>query len=277
MKTVLDRAAKSTRLAGAAAPSSGQLEGPALAVRSFGLTDVGRVRSNNEDQFLIADLAPALRVRQSSLPQTRVWYGAQRSYLFAVADGVSGCQGGEDASALAVTLIQRFALERLPRVFRRGSGLRGLAGRVSGSDPPNRPPDSAPRPPGIPLAGMGTTLTLAYSIHRDLFVAHVGDSRAYLFRQGRLHRLTNDHTWVREMVRRGQLRSGEVKRHPLRHLITNVVGGPERASSPKCATSGWKRGTPCCSAPTACRMRSRAGCWQVSWRPKAAPEGPVPV
>jgi PPM family protein phosphatase len=72
---------------------------------------------------------------------------------------------------------------------------------------------------------MGTTLTLAYSLNNLLFVAHVGDSRCYLCRQGILYRLTRDHTLVQDMVRVGSLPAEDADQHRLRHVITNVVGG----------------------------------------------------
>ena len=75
------------------------------------------------------------------------------------------------------------------------------------------------------LRGMGTTLTLAYSLNDVLFVAHVGDSRCYLCRHGILYRLTRDHTLVEEMVRRGALTAEEAAQHRWRHVITNAVGG----------------------------------------------------
>ena len=73
------------------------------------------------------------------------------------------------------------------------------------------------------LQGMGTTLTLAYAVGTQLFVLHVGDSRAYLFRAGTLRQLTQDHTVVADMVRRGELRPEQASQHRLRHVITNVA------------------------------------------------------
>jgi len=72
--------------------------------------------------------------------------------------------------------------------------------------------------------GMGTTLTLGYLLNDYLYVAHVGDSRCYLFRNGILYQLTQDHTLVDEMVRNGALSPEEATRHRLRHVITNAVG-----------------------------------------------------
>jgi PPM family protein phosphatase len=77
-------------------------------------------------------------------------------------------------------------------------------------------------------AGMGTTLTSALSIGADLLVIHVGDSRAYLFHEGRLEQLTRDHTVAQLLVDGGLLRPEEVRSHRGRHVITNVLGGPER-------------------------------------------------
>src|SRR5207249_9338353 len=75
------------------------------------------------------------------------------------------------------------------------------------------------------LHGMGTTLTLAYTLNDVLFVAHAGDTRCYLGRGGALYRLTRDHTLVEEMRRRGLLDSEDAARHHWRHVVTNVIGG----------------------------------------------------
>jgi protein phosphatase len=75
------------------------------------------------------------------------------------------------------------------------------------------------------LWGMGTTMTLACSLGADLLLIHAGDSRAYLFRQDRLHRLTRDHTVAQSLADVGAIRPQDVATHPLRHLLTNVLGG----------------------------------------------------
>ena len=78
------------------------------------------------------------------------------------------------------------------------------------------------------LRGMGSTLTAARSFGRDLLIAHVGDSRAYLFRAGRLHRLTKDHTYAQLLVDTGQLSPGDVAHSGQRHILTNALGGTPR-------------------------------------------------
>ena len=77
------------------------------------------------------------------------------------------------------------------------------------------------------LRGMGSTLTAARSYGDDLLIVHVGDSRAYLFRAGRLHRLTKDHTYAQLLVDTGQLSASEVAGSRMRHVLTNVLGGSD--------------------------------------------------
>src|SRR5258707_15291606 len=81
-----------------------------LNVRSFGLTDIGKVREVNEDQFLIAVLLKALKLEQTSLPQAKIQHSSDRSYLFVVADGMGGHAGGKQASALAIDSVESFIL-----------------------------------------------------------------------------------------------------------------------------------------------------------------------
>src|SRR5438128_7971591 len=92
-------------------------DSPPLTVRSFGLTDRGKVRDTNEDQFLIAVLLKALRVEQTSLPQPRLQHSSDRSHLFVVADGMGGHAGGEKASALAIESVEAFMLETFKWFF----------------------------------------------------------------------------------------------------------------------------------------------------------------
>src|SRR6266446_8223964 len=90
---------------------------PPLAVRSFGLTDCGKVRERNEDQFLIGTLLKALQIEQTSLPLPKFQHSSDRSYLFIVADGMGGHAGGEKASALAIESVEAFMLETFKWFF----------------------------------------------------------------------------------------------------------------------------------------------------------------
>src|SRR5262249_7073516 len=79
--------------------------------------------------------------------------------------------------------------------------------------------------------GMGTTLTMAFSVATDVFIVHAGDSRAYLFRAGELEQLTSDHTLVQALIDGGEISPQDAKRHNLRHVVTNVIGGPREGVS----------------------------------------------
>ena len=199
-----------------------------LAVRGFGLIDPGLVRPSNEDHFVIVELARAMYVRQTSVPQAQAQYSSHRGHLFLVADGMGGHQAGEVASALSVVTIEGFLLNTLKRVFNlkvpeEQSVMKEFQGALREADA--RIFEEASRHPE--MLGMATTLTMAFAVNRRLFVAHVGDSRCYLFSGGELHQLTQDHTKVAEMVRAGALSAAEASRHPHRHVVTNVLGGPE--------------------------------------------------
>ncbi|MBI3861446.1 MAG: serine/threonine-protein phosphatase [Planctomycetia bacterium] len=198
----------------------------ALGVKSFGLTDRGLRRNANEDQFAIVELLKTLHVQSTSLPESEIKRCHDRRHLFIVADGMGGRAAGETASALAVDSVEAFVLDSL-NWFARCKGeehdlvliefkkaLRQASDRVDA--------EAAAHPE---LEGMGTTLTLAYSLNDELFVAHAGDSRCYLFREKSLHRLTRDHTLVNDLVRLGHISPEAAEQHKLRHVITNVLGG----------------------------------------------------
>jgi protein phosphatase len=141
---------------------------------------------------------------------------------------MGGHQAGETASALAVVVIEQFTLNTLKWFFAsNGPEAQRVLSQFQKAlrDADQRIVDKAAERPE--LTGMGTTLTVAYFIGQDLCIVHVGDSRAYVWREGELHQLTRDHTLMEELVRKGQLRPDEVAGHRLRHVITNVVGGPE--------------------------------------------------
>jgi serine/threonine protein phosphatase PrpC len=197
-----------------------------LTVHSYGLTDRGKARETNEDQYLIAVLLKALQVERTSLPDRKVQHSSDRSYVFVVADGIGGNAGGEQASALAIDSVETFILDTF-RWFAQFKGQdedKVLADFQKALGQANACvlAEGARRPE---LHGMGTTLTLAYSQNDVLFVAHVGDSRCYLCREGILYRLTRDHTLVDQMVRKGALKAEDVAQHRWRHVITNAVGG----------------------------------------------------
>lgn len=155
----------------------------------FEKSDTGRARRANEDNFFA------------------------RAPLFVVADGMGGAQAGEVASRVAADTFS----VGLPEG---GSSEERLVTRVLEANARIHQLSTEDRE----RAGMGTTLTAAYLDGEELAVAHVGDSRAYLWREGELTRLTRDHSLVDELVRRGKLTEEEAAEHPQRSIITRALG-----------------------------------------------------
>ncbi len=153
------------------------------------MTDTGRQRRDNEDSMFA------------------------RAPVFVVADGMGGAQAGEVASRMAVEAFERDLGDA-------GSAEERLAERIREA---NRQIYDVSRSQKE-HEGMGTTVTAAYVDDTDLAIAHVGDSRAYLFRNGELTRLTEDHSLVEELVRRGKLTEEQAAEHPQRSVITRALG-----------------------------------------------------
>ena len=199
-----------------------------FVVRSHGDSDPGRVRASNEDHFVVMELARTMYVHGTNIHQAKSQYSHHRGHIFIVADGMGGHRAGEVASALTVMTIEGFLLNTLNRFTNlEGSEehavMQEFQAAVAQADA--KIFEESDRHPE--LLGMGTTLTMALAVDWRLYVAHAGDSRAYLFSKDRLQQLTNDHTLVAEMVRDGKLSATEASHHPSRHVVTNVLGGAE--------------------------------------------------
>ena len=177
-----------------------------VATDHFSHSDTGRARRANEDSYYA------------------------RAPIFVVADGMGGAQAGEVASRVAVE-----AFEQSLGAFDDG-GVNGeelLAARVQEANTRIHEMSQAEQE----RAGMGTTITAAHVGELDVAIAHVGDSRAYRLRDGEFVRLTEDHSLVEEMRRRGQLTAQEADEHPQRSIITRALG-PE--PDVQVDTSSWR-------------------------------------
>ncbi len=155
-------------------------------------TDTGRARSANEDSYWV------------------------HSPLFVLADGMGGAQAGEVASETAVSVFSaQGGMPDGPGTYE--ERLAALVAQANGQVYSQAQSDDQ-------FAGMGTTLTVAYVGEDDLAIAHVGDSRFYVLRDGELTQLTDDHSLVGELVRRGQISAEEAEDHPQRSIITRALG-----------------------------------------------------
>jgi len=183
-----------------------------MDVRAYGLTHVGRQRQHNEDAFLVEETAN----------------------LYLVADGMGGHAAGEIASRIAVDSINEFILHTkeddgtwphaYDEHFKRSTNRLMAAVRMA-----NTRVLEAMRKDAR-LRGMGTTVVACLAENSTMSVAHVGDSRAYLIRDGQLTRITSDHSWVFEQVQAGMLTEAEAEKHPLRNVITRALGGALQVS-----------------------------------------------
>jgi serine/threonine protein phosphatase PrpC len=204
-------------------------ESPSSVAIEFGaMTDKGKIRNRNEDHFLVARLAKSMTVCRTSLPDDgRTRFSEEEGYLMIVADGMGGAAAGERASAVAVESVERFVLDTLKWFLHlEGREEHALFAELrQGLEHADR--DVIERARLDPrLHGMGTTMTMAYSVGTDLFIVHAGDSRAYLFHDGELQQLTSDHTLVQVLVQGGAITPEDAKKHRNRNIVTNVVGGP---------------------------------------------------
>ena len=178
-----------------------------MQIASDGLTDVGRVRANNEDSFRIVEPL----------------------HLFVISDGMGGEAHGEVASSMAVETIVDYCMEAKDDP---GATLTGAPGDQwaektrrlqSGAHLANsRIYQSAQKNPE--QRGMGATLTAAWFDNGRLSIAHVGDSRAYLLRGGTLQQLTNDHSLVAEQVRRGIITPQEAESSEMQSVLLRALG-----------------------------------------------------
>src|SRR5262245_50321085 len=209
--------------------SGGALDVMSAAVQvEFGaMTNTGKVRPNNEDHYLIARQRKSLETVRTSLSrQEDLEHAEIVGYLMVVADGVGGAVAGERASAIVLQEIEKYMLftarwflrndqveySALAKTFTEALGRLDRALREAEEKDPS-------------LAGMATTMTAARSVGTDLLLVNVGDSRAYLFQDGRLEQVTRDHTVAQEMVDHGLLRPEQVRHHQLRNRLTQAIGG----------------------------------------------------
>ncbi|MDQ3950846.1 MAG: Stp1/IreP family PP2C-type Ser/Thr phosphatase, partial [Gemmatimonadota bacterium] len=206
--------------ASSAPPSSGTLpsKGP-VVVHVFGRTDVGRTREHNEDAFAVADLTAN---RATLHPDVRTHISGERGSLFMVADGMGGAAAGEIASAMAVDVILR-ELERLwiqaPRhdaaAFAQALKRATAAANAEINAFATQHPE---------YRGMGTTATIAGLLGDTLYLAQVGDSRAYLIREGVARQLTKDQSLMQKLVEAGELTEEEAEQSERRNIILQALG-----------------------------------------------------
>ena len=160
---------------------------------AFAKTDCGKVRTSNQDGYLLSE------------------------GLYAVADGMGGHRGGETASRIALETLEKALKGGQPNFARLLRGLEAANRRVWETGRGNPA-----------LEGMGTTLEVLWENGNQLLLGHVGDSRIYRLRSGHLEQLTEDHSMVYEMIKKGLLTPELARTHPYRNVITRALGTDAR-------------------------------------------------
>jgi protein phosphatase len=167
------------------------------------VTDIGVVRTANQDSMFISN-DPSLR-------------------LFIVADGMGGHKAGELASKLAVESIAGYFSSVSPKITSEVKAQGAVVDSIAMANEEifNKSTKDSE------CTGMGTTLTMCYAYKSKLILGHVGDSRAYILRDGGIAQLTEDHSLVNQLIRGGKITRQEAINHPQRNVITRAVGTSE--------------------------------------------------
>lgn len=194
---------------------------------SAGRTEKGPVRSENQDQFFIADLARSMDHISSSLPieQNSLLRGDVLGNLFLVADGMGGHRGGKEASQYAIEHFVNSILNSVRWIVKvdplsRERFLNDLQLMLTNAHRAiQKLADQDPS-----LEGMGTTLTIGYVTWPQMTVVHAGDTRCYISRNGKLEKVTRDHTVANQLIQSGKLQPDSENRSPWSNVLVNALG-----------------------------------------------------
>ena len=183
--------------------------------RGIGKSDVGRVRSNNEDSFWICN--------------ERIGAFAN---VYVVADGMGGHNAGEIASAKSINFFQKQLRQSTAKQAMDEKGKEALL--VQAVEAANEGV-YALSVDNLAQNGMGTTFTVCSVENGTLYYAHIGDSRLYVLTDSEIRQITEDHTFVNEMVKLGELTPAQARNHPKRNMLTRALGTETDAL----VDSGW--------------------------------------
>lgn len=190
-----------------------------MRLRLFGRTDVGQIREHNEDNFLVANLTTGAR---GLMEENRDLVVGKGGVVLGVCDGMGGAAAGEVASQMAVDLVyQQLSAGGPPR--ERDELARRLVSAIEYTGAQIFQEARADRS----RRGMGTTATIAVFIDRRVFVGQIGDSRAYLLRQGKLVQLSRDQSLVNQLIEAGQLTEEEAETFEHNNIILQALGTAE--------------------------------------------------
>lgn len=196
----------------------------------FGLTHPGRVRTANQDQFLLCTVHPQVVVHGTSLADTSAitLRGQRVATIMLVADGVGGSADGSEASRLATIAVTEYFASAMKCWHAAGSASEAEfteALRESAIEAHRRVKEQS----AVQLDGrkMATTLSVGIVVWPWLYVVQVGDSRCYHFQAGVLRQVTRDQTLAQEMIDRGALTPERAQNSPLHHVLSSAIGADD--------------------------------------------------
>ena len=190
----------------------------AVIVHVFGRTDVGRTREHNEDAFVVADLT---RGNATLQPEVRTHAVGERGTLFMVADGMGGAAAGEIASAMAIQIVLQELDTALAGDQPTEDQFATAIKRATASANSHIHAFALEHPE---YRGMGTTATVAGVLGDTIYVAQVGDSRAYLVRNGVGQQITKDQSLMQKLIEAGELTEEEAEQSERRNIILQALG-----------------------------------------------------
>ncbi len=198
-----------------------------IEVQSAGITDVGKLRADNQDYFLVAELTRSMKIRSGAgrFDANARLFGAPVGHVFVVADGMGGHRGGSEASSFAAEFCANSILNsmRWRDLTDDSSDENFVEDLKSMLENAHRAIESKSQNNSV-CAGMGTTLTLAYVAWPRMYIVHAGDTRCYLLRKGELQLVTRDHTVANEMIQKGQLAAADLERSQWSNVLVNALG-----------------------------------------------------
>ena len=200
-------------------PSNGSRPAGSIVVHVYGRSDVGRAREHNEDAFAVADLSTG---SVTLAPESRTYQVGERGRLFMVADGMGGAAAGELASAMAVDVVVDELKARWATAPNHDGETFASGLRASTETANTRIHRFAAEHPEH--TGMGTTATIAGLLGDTLYVVQVGDSRAYLVREGRAMQITKDQSLIQKLIEAGEITVEEGEQSERRNIILQALG-----------------------------------------------------
>src|SRR6185369_14032929 len=190
-----------------------------VIVHVFGRTDVGRTREHNEDAFVVADLT---RGNATLQPEVCTHEVGDRGTLFMVADGMGGAAAGEIASAMAIEVVLRELSEALSEASAPDEETFATSLKQATAGANKEIHGFALEHPEF--RGMGTTATIAGVLGDTLYLAQVGDSRAYLVREGKALQITKDQSLMQKLIEAGEITEEEAEQSERRNIILQALG-----------------------------------------------------